>query len=139
MDTEVVGALSKKIQRFNLNKHDIVANQRENKTYRRLNSAVEKAVADSAKKNYRVLHRLTTYFKQRAWLQVADSAERYRLREEIGILLSNAYRKQGKNREADKVLKVIENEKRLFSNPVLDPIIEFKDTTALPDSNNRKN
>jgi len=139
MDTEVVGALSKKIQRFNLNKHDIIANQRENKTYRRLNSAVEKAVADSAKKNYRVLHRLTTYFKQRAWLQVADSAERYRLREQIGILLSDAYRKQGKTRKADKVLKVIENEKRLFSNPVLDPIIEVKDTTALPDSNNQIN
>ncbi len=103
LDTQVIGALNAKIQKYNLEEESLVANQRVNKTAKLLSEAVTKAIADSAKKNYRVLHRLTTFFKQRAWLQISDSSERYRLREEIGILLSNAYRKTGKMQKAEHV------------------------------------
>jgi anionic cell wall polymer biosynthesis LytR-Cps2A-Psr (LCP) family protein len=114
-DDENIDKITKKIEKFNNPrfKGDIDHPQPIVNVEKKLNDALKSAVADSAKKPTRVISKLNPYFEQRAWYQVKDKAARERIRNEFGILLSNAYLKKNNKAEADAVNAVIEADKKI--------------------------
>lgn len=129
---EVLRRLQAKIEQYNIkhiaqkdssSKRDISS-----KVAARLLSAINKAILDSAKRPTLVINRLKTYFDQRAWWQVEDSVQRSKIRDQFDILLSNAYIKKKKYIEAERIIQIIEDEKRLYSYP--SNVVPNKDPSA---------
>ena len=83
---------------------------------KKLSKLIQKAVRDSAKYPRRVISTLKTPFHQRAWFQVNDSANRIFYRHQICTLLSDAYKKAGKDKQAYEVIERLEAEERVFDN-----------------------
>jgi anionic cell wall polymer biosynthesis LytR-Cps2A-Psr (LCP) family protein len=115
-DEKTVSQLVKKIEDFNNTRFEkgLESPQTVVDVSKRLNDVLRSAVADSAKHPARVISKLTPYFEQRAWYQVKNKNERARIRNEFGTLLSNAYIKRNNKEEADKVLAIIEADKKIF-------------------------
>ncbi len=61
-----------------------------------------------------VIRRLQRPFEQRAWMQVADTAERTEIRRWVGQLLTGAYTKIGKPEKATGIQKIIQRETEFF-------------------------
>ncbi|MFA6571263.1 MAG: LCP family protein [Bacteroidota bacterium] len=119
---EVLSKLRKKIESFNKYEEDKDTTDTtfKKRTYNsapRLGNAIAKSVKDSAKYPARVVQNLKVYFDQRAWMQVNDKKEREKYRDQICVLLSNAYNKQKKNKQAQYIIDAIEAEKKVFSVP----------------------
>lgn len=120
-DKNVIAQLKNKIERYNISKSDSndVRNVNiSNNVHSLLSRSINSAVADSAKRPAQVISKLKTYFNQRAWLQISDSANRSKVREQFGILLYDAYLKKGKTGDAKNIRDVIEAEKLLFSHKI---------------------
>ena len=86
----------------------------------KLNNFVNKAIQDSAKRPQNVITGLVTYYNQKAWHQVKDEAQRNKLRDQIGLLLANAYDKKKQPDKAKAVRIAIADEKELFSKQLFD-------------------
>lgn len=91
------------------------------------------SISDSALNPNKVVHTLKTLFNQRAWLQVEDINDRNQIREQFGILLSNAYLKLKKKSKAKEVEKIIDYEKKLFDTPI------FNSSTTISKSDSSNN
>ncbi len=112
-DYSIMEALSGKIKRINEKKG--MADDKKRDAEVILEKAVDKAVKDSSKSPASVIKGLGRFFEQRAWFQVKDQAERNRLRDQVCIMLINAYGKKGEKDKARQVLLVLQNEKALFN------------------------
>ncbi len=71
------------------------------------------ALADSARPG-KVIHRLSRLNEQRAWVQIQDKLVRKEVRDAITQSLERAYRKVGKETEADRVLNARRSEDLLL-------------------------
>lgn len=111
-----INALSKKINNANQYQYSngTDAAQPVVNVQRRLEGIISSAIADSAKYPSRVISKMKPYFDQRAWMQIKDTNTRIRIRDQFGVLLSNAYRKKKQEADADRVINIIEAEKKLF-------------------------
>jgi hypothetical protein len=78
------------------------------------------ASADSLRPG-KVITRLQRLNEQHAWLQVQDPQDRRGIRDTLTILLERAYRKVGKQREADAVVAAREAENLLLRRDMLTP------------------
>lgn len=106
-----------------------------NYVIKKLENAIEKSIKDSLKRPLYVIRNLKTYYKQKAWHQILDKIKMDWIREEIKVLLSEAYYKLGKDKKGNSVIKNIDNEKKLFkkqeifivnySNIVKDSLVGF--------------
>ena len=81
----------------------------------KLQGSIMAASLDSARRPSRVISKLKTYFKQKAWLQVKNKITRADIRNEICWLLANAYEKNGKQKESVLVVECISTEENLFN------------------------
>ena len=81
---------------------------------RKLNTILRTAVQDTSKRPQNVINNLQVYFDQRAWMQVRDTSERHRIRDEFGALLFAAYNKKSQPQKAAHVRNIIESERSLF-------------------------
>jgi hypothetical protein len=79
-----------------------------------LKEAISEAEKDSSDHPILVINRLSTYFKQRAWLQIDNKLKRDSIRSQIDILLSRAYEKRGEHNNAKNVRDIIAKEKKFF-------------------------
>ena len=115
-DTTTISKLSKKIEKFNKPRfeNEIEPPQPKVNVANRLNKVIIEATSDSAKRPAVVISKLSPYFQQRAWMQVSNKNERIKIRNDFQTLLVNAYRKRNNNDEADKVIAIIDAEKKLF-------------------------
>ena len=115
-DERTVSQLVRKIEDFNKSRFEKGAETPQTvvDVSKRLNDVLRSAVADTAKHPARVISKLTPYFEQRAWYQVKNKNERAKIRNEFGVLLSTAYIKRNNKEEADRVLEIIESEKKIF-------------------------
>jgi len=115
---EVVSNLKSKIEHFNTNEEKLDTVKIVVNVATRLRKAINKASADSAKNPRAVISKLDVYYNQRAWLQVENKEERNQLRDQIEILLYNAYIKRKQPDKANKVRETITNERNIFSKPI---------------------
>ncbi len=115
-DEENIKNLERKIERFNKSRFDRELDNPQPKVdvARRLNNVIERAKQDSAKRPTQVISKMTNYFNQRAWMQVKDTAERRKIRDEFGILLYDAYMKKNQPKKAEEIREIIETEKAMF-------------------------
>lgn len=118
-DEVIISHLEKKIERFNEVHSGTFTSEEPSvaphiRAVRILNSALSRAVADSAKKPDAVIRALKLLFEQRAWLQVRDLKKRDEIRSKFGQLLSDAYIKKRQFDKAREVLSVISAEKQMF-------------------------
>jgi hypothetical protein len=81
-----------------------------------LRNVNRKAAADSARPG-KVIHRIGRLVEQRAWLQIRDVETRIGVRDTMMSMLERAYRKVGKQDEADRVAASLEAEKILLRTP----------------------
>lgn len=72
-----------------------------------INRLLDQAAIDSIKLPVRVIAHLRRPFEQRIWWQIADKAERSRIRRRLGTLLSNAYDKNRQPVEANHVRDIV--------------------------------
>lgn len=117
-DKAVIAKLNDRIESFNkytIAKDSIVSLSPKVNVTQRLNILLSKAVADSAKNPTAVIRTLSTYFDQRAWLQVQDKSQRDIIRTKFQVLLSNAYYKKKQNAKAQQIKDIIESEKKIFN------------------------
>lgn len=85
---------------------------------KKLNRLIDKAVKDSADHPLRVISTLKTPFEQRIWFQVKDSIYRGFVRRQICLLLSDAYLKTGKIKEANSVNQRLTLEQKVFDGAI---------------------
>ena len=116
-DKETLTELRQKIERFN---HSRVESHNEQLSENvnvaaRLNRAINKAVADSAKRPQASINTLKTYFEQRAWFQVKNLEEREKIRDEFAAILIHCYRKRNQLDNANRVYEIVESEKAVFN------------------------
>lgn len=78
---------------------------------KRLQALISKA--ESTKSASGVIHLLQLPYRQRAWLQITDSARRTAYRQQICTLLEHAYRRNNNTKLADEVRDYLELEKEL--------------------------
>lgn len=78
---------------------------------KRLQALISKA--ESTKSASGVIHLLQLPYRQRAWLQITDSARRTAYRQQICTLLEHAYRRNNNTKVADEVRDYLELEKEL--------------------------
>lgn len=117
-DKAVVQNMKSKIEHFNVTtEHQDTVKKVVNVTYK-LKQALNKAIADSAKKPQSVISGLEIYFNQRAWFQVENKQERNQIRDQFEILLYNAYMKRKMPDKAKKLKEVMYNEKQLFNKQI---------------------
>lgn|GEM_PF-276253 len=79
-----------------------------------LEKAIHKSVKDSLNRPLYVIRNLKTYYNQKAWHQILDKTKMDWIREDIKVLLSEAYFKLGKDEKGNSVIENIDNEKELF-------------------------
>ena len=111
----VVQSLKNKIEKFNEGYVSDSARDRAVPAYI-LKSALSRAEKDSAKKPQNVITSLSTYFNQKAWLQVTNQVERAKIRRDFAYMLSNAYLKKKQPDKAKQVLETVRLEEELFNN-----------------------
>lgn len=118
-DEMIIKQLEGKIERFN-ESHSGTFTVQEPQTpahiraERILNSAINRAVADSAKNPASVIRHLRMLFDQRAWFQVRDLRKRDSIRKQFAQLLASAYKKKKQYDKAQEVQMIIDSEKRMF-------------------------
>jgi anionic cell wall polymer biosynthesis LytR-Cps2A-Psr (LCP) family protein len=118
-DDEVISSLSTKIDMFNFERGVVDTNENPRVTIdltERLWYKLHEAATDTGTKDYRVIQKLKTMFEQHCWLQVPIIDERNAIRDEFELLLTTAYMNQGKKAKADRIRRIVENEKNLFNN-----------------------
>jgi anionic cell wall polymer biosynthesis LytR-Cps2A-Psr (LCP) family protein len=81
---------------------------------KKLTAMIKKAESDSSKFPLRVISSLKTPYEQRIWFQIKDSIFRAHFRGKICILLENAYKKTGKNTEAESIRERLEAEEKVI-------------------------
>jgi uncharacterized protein (UPF0333 family) len=114
-DEKQIQSLKGKIENFNESHINDTNHVRAN-PLRIIKRALDKAVADSAKRPQNVINALSTLFSQRAWLQISDLKIRDSIRQQFAILLSTAYYKKKQPAKAQEVWNVISTEQELFKN-----------------------
>lgn len=85
-----------------------------NRISKRLFAAIKSAESDTARRPAAVVSRLKGIFEQRAWFQVADSAQRDSIRKNICKLLEKSYTKLGNAIEARRIKLYMEAEDLFF-------------------------
>jgi anionic cell wall polymer biosynthesis LytR-Cps2A-Psr (LCP) family protein len=85
------------------------------KVFIRLSKVIERAKSDTLKNNQRVITNLSTFFEQRAWLQIMDKPKRKLIRDDFIYLLARAYEKKKDSVTANKIRKVATAEDNLFN------------------------
>lgn len=109
-----IDSLVSKIERFNQSRHkDDSTETKSYDPYSRLNGILSKAERDTANP-VSVIHLLTPYYQQHAWLQIDKRKERDEIRSKFGNLLSSAYRKRKDLKSAQMVAESIQLEKLFF-------------------------
>lgn len=104
-----------------VHKHDSnISVNIETKVTRKLFRFIAKAIRDSSKSPVYVIRDLKTVFKQHAWLQISNPILRDSIRSQMGILLIDAYDKQGKPKKSDNIRYAIEAEKALLDQRTID-------------------
>lgn len=114
-DKNVIKELSKQIEDYNEKHKKSYSNKKTVKVEDVLAEAISSAAQDSAKSPIKVIHRLKTYYSQRAWLQVEDKHRRAQLRDGICTLLADAYEKRKQYTKAQEIRDNNNAEKRFFS------------------------
>jgi hypothetical protein len=114
-DESQLQSLKRKIENFN-ESHISDSNHVKANPLRIIQRALLKAASDSAKRPQNVINGLSTLFSQRAWLQLPDLKLRDSIRNQFGILLSNAYYKKKQPAKAQEVWNIIKTEQELFKN-----------------------
>lgn len=84
----------------------------------RLEKVLDAAAKDSARRPVLVFNKLRTYFDQRAWLQIDDTAKRNSTRLRFRDLLADAYEKRRNPKKASYVRRIINAEIELFQTPL---------------------
>ncbi|TAL69817.1 MAG: LytR family transcriptional regulator [Bacteroidetes bacterium] len=120
---EIITQLENRIERFNESNGEVdtstgIVAHTSYKVAPRLWKEINKSIKDTIKNCPRVVGNLSTYFEQRAWLQVSDKKDREKIREQICTLLMTAYTKMKKFDKAEEVRNVLESEKKIFSVPL---------------------
>lgn len=83
--------------------------------YSRLSKALERAKPDTTKSPQRVIQNLSTFFDQRAWLQIEDKAKRIEIRDDFVRLLTKAHEKRKDTLAANRIRGVAVAEDNLFN------------------------
>lgn len=118
-DEDVVESLRYKIEKFNESYiHDSTHTAPD--IFDLLKYRLDLAAQDSASHPQRVINKLKVMFSQHAWLQITDPSLRDSIRNEFGILLSDAYTKRKRPEKARQVWAVINAEKTLLENKIGD-------------------
>jgi len=114
-DTSTINLLKNKIEYYNKsrNKKDTTTAKPPN-VLPQLLRVISTARKDSIRSPKQVIRRMTTYFDQRAWLQISDKKQREQIRSDFELLLSNAWTRIDKPHEADRIHAVIAAEKQIF-------------------------
>ena len=115
-DQATVQSLMAKIESFNTN-HGLSDSIKHKSAYDILTPVLDKAAADTAERPARSITKLKTYFRQRAWFQVRDKAQRDSVRERFRAILTKAYIKRNKPEKAEQVNRIIKNEIEMFNPP----------------------
>jgi anionic cell wall polymer biosynthesis LytR-Cps2A-Psr (LCP) family protein len=115
-DFSTMQGLSGKIEKINDKKGMADDAKRDAKAI--LEKAIAKAVKDSSKSPIAVIGGLDRFFEQRAWFQVKEANVRAQIRDQVCILLINAYIKKGNTEKAQKVSVALQNERELFNSGV---------------------
>lgn len=118
-DGSTVGNLSNVVKSYYKRKHSNdttkVGTQSNNMVYNRLQKALNRCIPDTAKSPQRIIQNLSTFFDQRAWLQIEDKAKRLEVRDLFVELLTKAYEKKKDTLSANKVRGVSAAEDKLFN------------------------
>lgn len=115
-DNAKIIELKSKIERYNA-KHlnDSLLNKSlEAHVEMKLKNALFSAASDSALRPTQVINKLRVYFDQRAWLQLTNIDKRTFFRENISLMLINAYYKKGNSTEAKNVEEILKNEEQFL-------------------------
>lgn len=116
-DQNTIDSLDKKIDSFNKymkKKDSSFALKGSGDIDARLNNMLALAAKDTASRPRNVINRLSRSFEQHAWLQVSDPARRHDIRSKFAHYLTTAYRKLGKESEAQNIQTIIKTEEELF-------------------------
>ncbi|MBX3045318.1 MAG: hypothetical protein KIT33_12425 [Candidatus Kapabacteria bacterium] len=73
------------------------------KVFSRLTNVLSKAETDSSSSPQKVINNLSTFFEQRAWLQIEDKEKRLEVRDRFVELMTKAYEKRKDTLSANKV------------------------------------
>jgi len=117
-DQDVVVSLKNKIENFNESYISDSTHSSPN-VYKIIKRKLDKAALDSAKRPNNVINSLKIMFSQRVWLQIEDPKLRDSIRNEFGILLSGAYMKKNQTEQAKQVWYVINTERELMKNKIV--------------------
>ncbi len=116
-DGSTIDLLKSKIERYNTSRNKKDSTYGKSKypnVSPQLIKAITTARKDSLRSPKQVIRRLTTYFDQHAWLQISDKKLREQIRSEFEVLLSDAWTRIDKPREAARVHAVVTAEKQLY-------------------------
>lgn len=117
-DETTIASLTKKIENFNRKRSDDTSfsDNKLTNVERKLKKLIDEAAQDSLKRPKQVINKLEVYFEQKAWHQIDDWEARNKIRDDISMLLENAYLKIKNPLKANRIREAIEAEKLLFEN-----------------------
>jgi anionic cell wall polymer biosynthesis LytR-Cps2A-Psr (LCP) family protein len=116
---EVVSQLQEKTHNYHFNKERVEDGDNKDiqlHVVNRLKSIIAKAGNDTLKNPKNSIRILQNYFDQRAWLQIKNTADRDRIREDIKQIMVASYIRTKREKEAEKIKSIIELEKEYLNN-----------------------
>lgn len=115
---ETIAQLKRKIESFNARPGGDKSKVRNVSNI--LWTAIKSAEKDTVKNPRRVISKLETYFKQKAWMQVSDINDRNSIRDNLARVLSTAYYKRSDKANAERVIRAARAEKEMFEKVKID-------------------
>lgn len=118
-DKTVMSQLQSKVEGYSTKKNGVTdpKNSVDTLVISKLDRAIRVAAkSDSTGRNAETINSLKTIFQQKAWMQITNKKARHRYRERIKDLLVSAYTKKKEPENAEKIIKIVEQESNLFLN-----------------------
>lgn len=118
-DRTVMSQLQSKVEGYSTKKNGVTdpKNSVDTLVISKLDRAIRVATkSDSTGRNTETINSLKTIFQQKAWMQITNKKTRHRYRERVKDLLVSAYTKKKEPENAEKIVKIVEQESNLFLN-----------------------
>lgn len=118
-DKTVMSQLQSKVEGYSNKKNGVTdpKNSVDTLVISKLDRAIRVATkSDSTGRNTETINSLKTIFQQKAWMQITNKKARHRYRERIKDLLVSAYTKKKEPENAEKIVRIVDQESNLFLN-----------------------